>query len=127
MRRRIAQSGRKEFSGPVVGFLPEEGGNYTYDGVQVKIRAPAATFDGILIADCERHRTLYTAYEAVLRPGTAYMAGASRTMTAYLICCHFAEDDGESLVDPVELYLAGKNAVYATRDAAIAFMQDLDE
>ena len=41
-----------------------------YDGVQVKIRAPAATFDGILIADCERHRTLYTAYEAVLRPGT---------------------------------------------------------
>ena len=50
-----------------------------------------------------------------------------KAKTAYLICCHFAEDDGESLVDPVELYLAGKNAVYATRDAAIAFMQDLDE
>ena len=38
--------------------------------MQVKIRVPAATFDGILIADCERHRTLYSAYEAVLRPGT---------------------------------------------------------
>jgi hypothetical protein len=26
-------------------------------------------FDGILIADCERHRTLYTPYEAVRGPG----------------------------------------------------------
>ena len=42
----------------------------SYDGVQVKTRAPAATFDGILIADCERHRTLYRSYEAVLKPGT---------------------------------------------------------
>jgi hypothetical protein len=31
---------------------------------QNKTRAPAATFYGILTAACERHRTLYTAYEA---------------------------------------------------------------
>ena len=35
-----------------------------------KIRVPVATFDGILTADCERHRTLYRAYEAVRGPGT---------------------------------------------------------
>ena len=46
---------------------------------------------------------------------------------AYLVCCHFAEDDGESLVEPEDLYLAGKNAVYGTKDAAMAFMQDLEE
>ena len=67
------------------------------------------------------------AYGKYHDPVIAYMAGASRTMTAYLVCCHFAEDDGESLVDPEELYLAGKNAVYGTRDAAIAFMNALDE
>jgi hypothetical protein len=42
---------------------------YVQDGAQVKIRAPAATFDGIWTADCERHRTLVSAYEAVRGPG----------------------------------------------------------
>jgi hypothetical protein len=42
---------------------------FNKDGGCVKIRVPAATFDGILIADCERHRTLYSMFEAVFETG----------------------------------------------------------
>jgi len=35
-----------------------------------KNQSSAANFDGILIADCERHRNLYCAYEAV--PGRSW-------------------------------------------------------
>ena len=37
-----------------------------FDGVQVKIRVPAATFDGILNADCAQTENLYCLFEAVL-------------------------------------------------------------
>ena len=60
-------------------------------------------------------------------PVIAYIAGAARTMTAYLISCHFAEDDGDDLVEPQELYLAGKNAVYKSKETAMAFMHALNE
>ena len=60
--------------------------------------------------------------QSVDSPGSCPLCGV-----AYLVCCHFAEDDGESLVEPEDLYLAGKNAVYGTKDAAMAFMQDLEE
>ena len=60
-------------------------------------------------------------------PVVAYIAGAARTMTAYLISCHFAEDDGDDLVEPQELYLAGKNAVYKSKETAMAFMRALNE
>jgi hypothetical protein len=42
-----------------------------YDGRQIKIKAPAATFDGILTADLERQRTLYRSCEAVRRAGSS--------------------------------------------------------
>ena len=58
-------------------------------------------------------------------PVIAYIAGAARTMTAYLISCHFAEDDGD-LVEPQELYLAGKNAVHESKEAAMDFMNALN-
>ena len=67
------------------------------------------------------------AYGRYHDPVIAYMAGAARTMTAYLISCHFSKNDGKYLKDPAELYLAGKNAIYGSKDAAMAFMQDLDE
>ena len=60
-------------------------------------------------------------------PVIAYIAGAARTMTAYLISCHFSENDGVNLVEPAELYLAGKNAIYGSKEAAMEFMKDLDE
>ena len=59
-------------------------------------------------------------------PVIAYIAGAARTMTAYLISCHFSENDGEDLKDPAELYLAGKNAIYGSKEAAMAFMRALN-
>ena len=59
-------------------------------------------------------------------PVIAYMAGAARTMTAYLISCHFSENGGDDLVEPAELYLAGKNAIYGSKEAAIAFMSALE-
>ena len=60
-------------------------------------------------------------------PVIAYMAGAARTMTAYLISCHFSENDGADLIDPAELYLAGKNAIYGSKEAAMAFMSALND
>ena len=60
-------------------------------------------------------------------PVIAYIAGAARTMTAYLISCHFSEDHGVDLVEPQELYLAGKNAVYKSKETAMAFMHALNE
>jgi hypothetical protein len=50
------------------------------------------------------------------------MAGPSSFLLSFLL-----QDDGESLVEPEDLYLAGKNAVYGTKDAAMAFMRDLEE
>ena len=60
-------------------------------------------------------------------PVIAYIAGAARTMTAYLISCHLAEDDGVTLVDPAELYLVGKNAIYESKESAVAFMSALND
>ena len=60
-------------------------------------------------------------------PVIAYIAGAARTMTAYLISCHFSENGGKYLQDPAELYLAGKNAIYGSKEAAMAFMSALND
>ena len=91
-------------------------------------------------ADCERHKDRCCLLEPVLEriylaraygqyhdPVIAYMAGAARTMTAYLISCHFSEDGGVDLIEPAELYLAGKNAIYGSKEAAMAFMSALND
>ena len=46
---------------------------------------------------------------------------------AYLISCHLAKDDGVHLVEPAELYLVGKNAIYESKETAVAFMSALND
>ena len=52
----------------IVPFIEvsESRGDPTYDGRQLKIRAPAATFYGILDADCAQTEIAHSAREAVL-------------------------------------------------------------
>ena len=88
-------------------------------------------FRCISVEDCAKSEIACSAYGPVLGwnhdPVIAYMAGAARTMTAYLISCHFSEDGGADLIEPAELYLAGKNAIYQSKDAAMTFMRALNE
>ena len=89
-----------------------------------KLREPALV---IRSGSIEQNRRFNRAFGKHHDPVIAYIAGAARTMTAYLISCHFAEDDGDALVEPQELYLAGKNAVYKSKETAMAFMHALNE
>ena len=59
-------------------------------------------------------------------PIIAYCAGAGRTHLAYLVSKHFA-GPGAEFADPVEVYLAGKNAVWGCKEKAMKFFALLDE